>query len=148
MVGWAQVHAWVALAWGGVAHPADRWAQVHAWVALAWRTRQTGGQMCRGSLRRLQADELAIGQLHWSAAKYAPLQEWAMVNGIADCALQGLVREVGVSNYGPKQLRKVRRGLSARAAVPRLACGRPAVPVSPRRHPPVVPRHVSWEESL
>ena len=29
---------------------------------------------CRGSLRRLQMDQLAIGQLHWSAAKYAPLQ--------------------------------------------------------------------------
>lgn len=72
--------------------------------------------VCRGSLRRLQAEDLAIGQLHWSAAKYAPLQEWAMVNGIADCAEQGLVREVGVSNYGPKQLRKVR--LSAPARVP------------------------------
>jgi diketogulonate reductase-like aldo/keto reductase len=30
-----------------------------------------------------------------------------MVNGIADCWQQGLVQEVGVSNYGPKQLRKV-----------------------------------------
>lgn len=31
---------------------------------------------------------MAVGQLHWSAAKYAPLQEWALVNGIADCYLQ------------------------------------------------------------
>lgn len=38
-----------------------------------------------------------------------------MVNGIADCAEQGLVREVGVSNYGPKQLRKVRPPACARS---------------------------------
>lgn len=53
-------------------------------------------------------ESVSIGQLHWSASKYAPLQEWAMVNGIADCYDAGLVRNVGVSNYGPKQLRKVR----------------------------------------
>lgn len=29
---------------------------------------------CKGSLRRLGADQLALGQLHWSAANYAPLQ--------------------------------------------------------------------------
>lgn len=46
--------------------------------------------ICRGSLRRLQIEQLAVGQLHWSAAKYAPLQEWALVNGIADCYLQVL----------------------------------------------------------
>lgn len=53
-------------------------------------------------------EQVSIGQLHWSAAKYAPLQEWAMVNGIADCYEAGLMRNVGVSNYGPQQLRKVR----------------------------------------
>jgi diketogulonate reductase-like aldo/keto reductase len=62
----------------------------------------------RGSLRRLQADRVAIAQLHWSAAKYAPLQEAAMVRGLGDCFDAGLCRAVGVSNYGPKQLRKVR----------------------------------------
>ena len=40
-----------------------------------WR----GCTICRGSLRRLEAEQLAIGQLHWSAAKYAPLQERAQV---------------------------------------------------------------------
>jgi pyridoxine 4-dehydrogenase len=33
---------------------------------------------CKGSLRRLGAESLSLGQLHWSAAKYAPLQEWAL----------------------------------------------------------------------
>ena len=46
------------------------------------------GSACRGSLRRLQVEQVAVGQLHWSASKYAPLQEWALVNGIADCYLQ------------------------------------------------------------
>lgn len=63
---------------------------------------------CRGSLRRLHMEQLSIGQLHWSAAKYAPLQEWAQVRGLARCAREGLVAEVGVSNYGAQQLRKVR----------------------------------------
>lgn len=29
---------------------------------------------CKGSLRRLGADQLSIGQLHWSTANYQPLQ--------------------------------------------------------------------------
>jgi len=29
---------------------------------------------CRGSLRRLEVDSLSLGQLHWSAANYAPIQ--------------------------------------------------------------------------
>jgi diketogulonate reductase-like aldo/keto reductase len=77
------------------------------------RTEPDRSLCCSGSLRRLQAEQLAIGQLHWSAAKYAPLQELAMVNGIADCYDQGLVREVGVSNYGAKQLRKVRNACAS-----------------------------------
>ena len=47
--------------------------------------RMGAGQMagaCRGSLRRLQLDRAAIGQLHWSAAKYAPLQERALWDGL------------------------------------------------------------------
>jgi pyridoxine 4-dehydrogenase len=29
---------------------------------------------CKGSLRRLGMEQLSLGQLHWSAANYAPLQ--------------------------------------------------------------------------
>jgi pyridoxine 4-dehydrogenase len=131
-------------------------------AAYPWRV--TPGNMvaaCRGSLRRLEMPALSLGQLHWSAAKYAPLQEWALWcvpcccvfvlfclmgcgvekgtlhyifhhcqhtlkkhnappkpqtkrNGLADCYEQGLVRAVGVSNYGPKQLRKVARQFGSR----------------------------------
>ena len=37
----------------------------------------------RGSLRRLGREQLALGQLHWSAARYAPLQERALWDGLA-----------------------------------------------------------------
>lgn len=38
--------------------------------------------MHRGSLRRLGADKLGIGQLHWSTANYQPLQERALWGGL------------------------------------------------------------------
>jgi pyridoxine 4-dehydrogenase len=44
-------------------------------AAYPWRV--TPGNMVaalRGSLRRLGEEQVAVAQLHWSAAKYAPLQ--------------------------------------------------------------------------
>ena len=38
---------------------------------------------CRGSLRRLGRPSLALGQLHWSVAKYAPPLERALWDGLA-----------------------------------------------------------------
>ncbi|GMH42271.1 hypothetical protein BSKO_10190 [Bryopsis sp. KO-2023] len=69
---------------------------------------------CKGSLRRLNSDKLSLGQLHWSASNYAPLQEIALWNGLADCYEQGLVDAVGVSNYGPKELKKLHKNLASR----------------------------------
>jgi len=42
------------------------------------------------------------------------LQEWALWNGLADCYEQGLVRAVGVSNYGAKELIRVARDFEKR----------------------------------
>eukprot|EP00850_Spirogloea_muscicola_P005622 SM000026S08871 [mRNA] locus=s26:275382:278066:+ [translate_table: standard] len=84
-------------------------------AAYPWRL--TTAQMvaaCRGSLRRLGADKLAVGQLHWSAAKYAPLQERVLWDGLVAMYEQGLVEEVGVSNYGPKQMLRIHDYLRAR----------------------------------
>ena len=53
---------------------------------------------CQGSLERLDADQISLGQLHWSAANYAPLQEWAMVNGLADCYDLGFIKAAGVAS--------------------------------------------------
>ena len=37
---------------------------------------------CRGSLRRMGVGRAAVGQLHWSAANYAPFQERALWDGL------------------------------------------------------------------
>ena len=36
----------------------------------------------RSSLERLQLEKIGIGQLHWSTANYAPLQERALWDGL------------------------------------------------------------------
>jgi len=68
----------------------------------------------RSSLERLQLDRLGIGQLHWSTANYAPLQERALWDGLVEMYDKGLVRAVGVSNYGPKQLVKIHSYLASK----------------------------------
>uniref|UniRef100_A0A0E0M9S0 NADP-dependent oxidoreductase domain-containing protein n=1 Tax=Oryza punctata TaxID=4537 RepID=A0A0E0M9S0_ORYPU len=84
-------------------------------AAYPWRL--TSGQFvsaCKSSLERLQLDRLGIGQLHWSTANYAPLQERALWDGLVEMYEKGLVRAVGVSNYGPKQLLKIHSYLQSR----------------------------------
>jgi pyridoxine 4-dehydrogenase len=46
-------------------------------------------------------------QLHWSTANYAPWQEGALLDGLADLYEQGWVRGVGLSNFGPRRLQKI-----------------------------------------
>ncbi|KAH1255620.1 Pyridoxal reductase, chloroplastic [Glycine max] len=70
-------------------------------AAYPWRL--TPGQFvnaCRASLDRMQIEQIGMGQLHRSTTNYAPLQELALWDGL------DLVKAVGVSNYGPKQLLK------------------------------------------
>ncbi|GAY62951.1 hypothetical protein CUMW_221750 [Citrus unshiu] len=55
----------------------------------------------RASLARLQMSKLGIGQLHWSTANYAPPQEISSLEWFSANVREGLVRAVGVSNYGP-----------------------------------------------
>ncbi|WVZ59601.1 hypothetical protein U9M48_009719 [Paspalum notatum var. saurae] len=84
-------------------------------AAYPWRL--TSGQFvsaCKSSLERLQLDRLGIGQLHWSTANYAPLQERALWDGLVEMYEKGLVRAVGVSNYGPKQLLKIQSYLDSK----------------------------------
>nr|XP_029145506.1 pyridoxal reductase, chloroplastic isoform X3 [Arachis hypogaea] len=76
--------------------------------AYPWRL--TPGQFvnaCRASLERMQIEQIGIGQLHWSTANYAPFQELALWDGLVTMYDKGLVKAVGVSNYGPKQLLKI-----------------------------------------
>ncbi|XP_039141805.1 pyridoxal reductase, chloroplastic [Dioscorea cayenensis subsp. rotundata] len=84
-------------------------------AAYPWRL--TAGQFvkaCESSLDRLQLEQIGIGQLHWSTANYAPLQEKALWDGLVAMYEKGLVRAVGVSNYGPKQLIKIYDYLNSR----------------------------------
>ena len=75
-----------------------------------WRiTRGSLVKAARESLERLQQPKLAIAQLHWSTSKYQPFQEGALWQGLADVYYEGLCDAVGVSNYGPVQLKKVAR---------------------------------------
>ncbi|KAL5230944.1 hypothetical protein ABZP36_029720 [Zizania latifolia] len=66
------------------------------------------------SLERLHLDRLGIGQLHLSTANYAPLQERDLWDGLVEMYEKGLVRAVGVSNYGPKQPLKIHSYLASR----------------------------------
>ncbi|KAJ8440004.1 hypothetical protein Cgig2_022686 [Carnegiea gigantea] len=75
----------------------------------------------RSSLERLQLEKIGIGQLHWSTANYAPLQERALWDGLIAMYEKGLVRAVGVSNYGPKQLAKIHNYLKNRGVPLRTA---------------------------
>ncbi|KAL5723930.1 pyridoxine 4-dehydrogenase [Ranunculus cassubicifolius] len=84
-------------------------------AAYPWRL--TPGQFvkaCEMSLERLQIEQIGIGQLHWSTANYAPLQEKALWDGLVAMYDKGLVRGVGVSNYGPQQLIKIHKYLKTR----------------------------------
>jgi len=53
-------------------------------------------------------------QLHWSTARYAPWQEGALLDGLADLVLEGQVEELGVSNLGPLRLRALQAHLAER----------------------------------
>eukprot|EP00873_Tetraselmis_striata_P044312 jgi/Tetstr1/464576/TSEL_009332.t1 len=81
-------------------------------AAYPWRiTRGSMVEAARASAQRLRRPAVDIGQLHWSTANYQPFQERAMWGGLVDMYEAGLVRAVGVSNYGPKQLAKIARFL-------------------------------------
>ncbi|MEO1590364.1 MAG: aldo/keto reductase [Cyanobacteria bacterium J06632_22] len=55
-----------------------------------------------------------IAQMHWPTANYAPWQESALIDGLALLYEQGLVKGIGLSNYGPKRLRWAHKRLSSR----------------------------------
>jgi len=55
------------------------------------------------SSRRLGRN-VDLVQMHWSTANYAPWQEVGLLDGLGDLYEQGLVKGVGLSNYGTKRL--------------------------------------------
>lgn len=92
--------------------------QIHIATKLAaypWRlTPSQWVQACKSSLDRLGMEKISLVQLHWSTANYAPVQERLMWDGLVAMYEEGLVDAVGLSNYGPKQLNKIHKYLSAK----------------------------------
>ena len=83
-------------------------------AAYPWRlTRSSMVSAGKSSARRLGRN-IDLVQLHWSTANYAPWQEWALLDGLADLYEQGLVKGVGLSNFGPKRLKKVHQKFTER----------------------------------
>lgn len=74
-------------------------------AAYPWRlTRQSMVSACKASAGRL-GKNVDLVQMHWSTANYAPWQESPLLDGLADLYEQGLVKAVGLSNFGPKRLK-------------------------------------------
>ncbi len=83
-------------------------------AAYPWRlTRSSMVSAGKSSAQRLGRN-IDLVQLHWSTANYAPWQEWALLDGLADLYGQGLVKGVGLSNFGPKRLKKVHKRFTER----------------------------------
>ncbi|NJL10496.1 MAG: aldo/keto reductase [Calothrix sp. SM1_7_51] len=83
-------------------------------AAYPWRlTRNSMVSACQASANRL-GKNVDLAQIHWSTANYAPWQENALLDGLADLYEQGLVKAVGLSNYGPKRLKYVYKRLAQR----------------------------------
>lgn len=72
-----------------------------------WRLSKRSILAAAEASRQKLASRLDLVQMHWSTANYAPWQEWALLEGLAELYQQGLVRGVGLSNYGPKRLERV-----------------------------------------
>ncbi|MBH8576020.1 aldo/keto reductase [Nostocaceae cyanobacterium CENA369] len=83
-------------------------------AAYPWRwSRQSMIRACKASAQRLGRN-VDLAQMHWSTANYAPWQEEGLLDGLADLYEQGLVKGVGLSNYGPKRLQYVHQKFAGR----------------------------------
>ena len=90
--------------YGGVNR--DRLCLATKLAPYPWRlTRQSMVNAAQASRDRM--GRLALAQLHWSTANYAPWQEPALLSGLCDLYEQGIIRGVGLSNFGPKRLRNI-----------------------------------------
>lgn len=87
-------------------------------AAYPWRlTPKAMVDAIRASADRLGREDgtLELGQMHWAPSSYGfGFQEDALLAGLCDAYDEGIIRGVGLSNFGPKSLRKVHRRLTAR----------------------------------
>jgi len=79
-----------------------------------WRlTRSSMVKACDASAERLQRP-IDLAQLHWSTANYFPWQELPLLDGLMDLYEQEHIRGIGVSNFGPKRLRRIHKRFAER----------------------------------
>lgn len=82
-------------------------------AAYPWRlTPKSMVEAGQAAIRRMGRVDLV--QMHWSTANYFPWQEWQLLDGLANLYERGLVKGVGLSNYGTKRLKKVYQKFSDR----------------------------------
>ncbi|MBE9028227.1 aldo/keto reductase [filamentous cyanobacterium LEGE 11480] len=94
-------------------HNADQICLATKLAAYPWRlTRRSMVNAGQASIARMGRIDLA--QMHWPTANYAPWQEGALLDGLADLYEQGLIHGVGLSNYGPKRLNWVQKRFASR----------------------------------
>jgi pyridoxine 4-dehydrogenase len=79
-----------------------------------WRIGRQGLKRAFIASRERLQGQLDRVQLHWSTARYAPWQELALLDGLADLVEAGMVAELGLSNMGPKRLRWLQARLGER----------------------------------
>lgn len=97
--------------------PPDRRERLTVATKLApfpWRLGRRGFEAAFAASRRRLRGHLDRVQLHWSTARYAPWQEGALLEGLADLVAEGRVGSLGVSNLGPRRLRRVHEQLARR----------------------------------
>lgn len=64
-----------------------------------------------GSLRRLGVSKLSLYQIHWP---FPPRHFATWLHGMADAMEAGLIGQIGVSNFGPRQIEKAIKVLESR----------------------------------
>nr|WP_233219894.1 aldo/keto reductase [Pleurocapsa sp. CCALA 161] len=82
-------------------------------AAYPWRL--TAKSMVKAGIASIERmGRVDLAQLHWSTANYFPWQEWQLLDGLADLYERGVIKGVGLSNYGTKRLRQVQQKFSDR----------------------------------
>ena len=83
-------------------------------AAYPWRlTPKSMVKAGKASIQRMGRVDLA--QMHWSTANYFPWQEEQLLDGLGDLYEQGLVKGIGLSNYGTKRLKRIHAKFSRRS---------------------------------
>ena len=83
-------------------------------AAYPWRlTPKSMVEAGKASIQRMGRVDLA--QMHWSTANYFPWQEEQLLDGLGDLYEQGLIKGIGLSNYGTKRLKRIHAKFSRRS---------------------------------